>query len=559
MGESGVLIVEDNGLQRRVLEKELKDIGFCPWSATSVANARELAQKHVNDLDVIVLDMQLTDWLDAVDGAGNEISGADLGQSIKQEMNGYPPEFLIISSYRKEDYYRSAIKLGAAAYLQKLGGSELDTEEIARHIRVLALRRTLNVACPDTASWVERIVTECREQHEIIADFCREVLCRQLARTLGAPSAILLSSEEGSFCYSSEACGSTEGPDRTYGIIQDIVHSGRRHGEPFILDDLGKLGGSGEVGDPAMLLRFGGAAALPLTLEGNTRLSLCILPKQGEGGLSKDTQALARVLAEYFRPAVLAFLVRISAMCAELMNRAVISATSRACLYSGQEQVSLLSASMEAEPRVAEDPRIIRLMELAEDMRDIGERLGDILPDEEYAEAAERFDKVDLADLVAKAWDEVCQAHDIEPAVLEIEGQATVKGIREDLLFAVSKLLQWFADRMVMSGGDSGPSVSITSDPSGKEGRLILQDSSPRLHPNLRERLFFPFSQKLPKLKLEREHSKEYPGEHMPLYLAKVLIELPSKGRLQDQTDNLSGERGHRFVISLPIWKSSEA
>jgi CheY-like chemotaxis protein len=553
MRESGVLIVEDNELQRRVLEKELKDTGFCPWSATSVKNARDLAREHGDDLDVVVLDMRLN-WSDAVDDKGNDISGADLGRSINDEMNGYPPEFLIISSYRKEDYFQSAIKLGVAAYLHKLSESQLDTEEIVRHIRVLALRRTLNVACPETASWLQRVVTECREQREIIADFCREVLCRQLASTLGVPSAIILSNEEGSFCYSSDACSNAEGPDSAFSIIQDTVHQGLRHGEPFILDDLEKLGDSG---DPALLLRFEGAAALPLTVEGNIRLSLCILPKQGEGQLSEDAHALACVLAEYFRPAVLAFLVRISAMCAELVNRAILSATSRACLYSGQEQVSLLSAVMEADPRVAGDPRLMRLMELAEDMRDIGERLGDILPDEEHAEAPERFEKVNLAELVRKAWDEVCQVHDID-TVLEVDGQAVVKGIREDLLFAVSKLLQWFADRMVMSGEESAPSARITCDALEKQGRLILQDSSPRLHSSLRERLFFPFSQKLPKLRLEKERSEKYPSEHMPLYLARILIELPNKGRLQDQTDDLSEEKGHRFLISLPLWKTGQ-
>ncbi|HEY9286100.1 MAG TPA: hypothetical protein VIP46_21800, partial [Pyrinomonadaceae bacterium] len=55
------------------------------------------------------------------------------------------------------------------------------------------------------------------------------------------------------------------------------------------------------------------------------------------------------------------------------------------------------------------------------------------------------------------------------------------------------------------------------------------------------------------------------PGLYLPLYLAKILVEVKYNGELLDQSDALNGETGeapaeskisHRFVMSLRVVES---
>ncbi len=51
-------------------------------------------------------------------------------------------------------------------------------------------------------------------------------------------------------------------------------------------------------------------------------------------------------------------------------------------------------------------------------------------------------------------------------------------------------------------------------------------------------------------LKLDIE--REYPSACLPLYFARMLLELRYHAIVQDRTIDLTGLRGHRFVIDFP-------
>jgi hypothetical protein len=87
--------------------------------------------------------------------------------------------------------------------------------------------------------------------------------------------------------------------------------------------------------------------------------------------------------------------------------------------------------------------------------------------------------------------------------------------------------------------------------PTGPE--IVVEDASRRLEPELRRHLFEPCASRDPLLGR---------GTRLGLYLAKIQIEVGHQGRLEDRSDDLPGQVGHRFVIRLPpagsLWRKAE-
>src|ERR1043165_1183454 len=134
MEKKKVLIVEDRKDQRKDLEEAVTRCGFEVYAAGDVASARGLADKHWEELDVLLLDMDLNDKQEPY------TTGADIAIEFRRKKDSFPPESLIYSVKDEIDYYRTALKLGAAAYLLK-GKDGLPV--VVQHVRVLALRRAL--------------------------------------------------------------------------------------------------------------------------------------------------------------------------------------------------------------------------------------------------------------------------------------------------------------------------------------------------------------------------------------------------------------------------------
>jgi hypothetical protein len=88
-----------------------------------------------------------------------------------------------------------------------------------------------------------------------------------------------------------------------------------------------------------------------------------------------------------------------------------------------------------------------------------------------------------------------------------------------------------------------------------KESHVIFEDHSRRLPSNLREKLFSPFATPVFDDGLENGGR----GEILGPYLSKVLVEVESKGFLDDCSDELPGDFGHRFVMRFPQPKTMDA
>src|ERR1043165_5741503 len=111
MQKKTVVIVEDNESQRLALHTALERRGFRVKSAATVAEARKVIEELGEEIDVMVLDMRLED------PAEPDTTGADIGIALQDEHPTWLPEFLIHSAYALVNYYKLALRLGAAAYL----------------------------------------------------------------------------------------------------------------------------------------------------------------------------------------------------------------------------------------------------------------------------------------------------------------------------------------------------------------------------------------------------------------------------------------------------------
>src|ERR1043165_5857904 len=149
MNKKSILIVEDDSAQRLPLVGTLLDRGFEVADAANGQEALEKARALGDRLDVVLLDMDLND---------PNMNGGQVGLKILAMHPDYPPEFLVASGKGDKVYYRLAIELDVAAYLEK----PISLEEYARHIRALALRRGLNLARPQATQKIKEIATQSR-------------------------------------------------------------------------------------------------------------------------------------------------------------------------------------------------------------------------------------------------------------------------------------------------------------------------------------------------------------------------------------------------------------
>ncbi len=122
---------------------------------------------------------------------------------------------------------------------------------------------------------------------------------------------------------------------------------------------------------------------------------------------------------------------------------------------------------------------------------------------------------------------------------------------QNDFFVIVLRLLQWIVQREDKTPMDVMPHIGVEYVRQSGRGQIIFTDHSRRLGKPLRETLFDPFTQAT-SLPLTDEE-EERPGLYLPLYLAKMLVEVKNNGLLEDRSDDLDSKIGHRFVLSFPI------
>jgi DNA-binding NarL/FixJ family response regulator len=319
-----VLVVENREKMLQRLTKALTDGGFEVYPASNAADARRLADEHWRELDVVNLDMELEDPDEP------RTTGADIGIEFRQKNDSFPPESLIYSAKSQINYYRLALRLGAAAYLLK---EEVGVRVVVQHVRVLALRHSLNGENPKVAAEVARIAAHSRTQSEAILTFCRQVLKQEFEACLGVDFVILFT-EENTTVNCADNAGLPAGSTPFYHTLQALAHGKGNLTEPFILE-AGKLDTPDDPDILSLYQRLNLAAFLPLSLSNDKKLSIGILSKGSGPDEAADAKALCTVLAQYLRPTVLENVISIWSQWTEL--HATRNSTAKLCLSVGQE------------------------------------------------------------------------------------------------------------------------------------------------------------------------------------------------------------------------------
>jgi DNA-binding NarL/FixJ family response regulator len=546
-----ILVVEDEESIRSPLVAALKYRGFDAVGAPNVSEARRLIVKMEHHIDVAVLDMSLEDQYYP------SITGTDVGMEILNINPKWPPEFLIFSGHTPPDYYNAAFRLQAAAYIVK---GTLTQDDLIRHIRSLALRRAFNLHREDIVEKIENIAATSHTPNVAVAEVCRQVLEPETQACLGLPYVFLLSDGKGTQNCGSDA-GLPSGYDPAYEQIQALVFGAVNESDPIVFQPE-LLSRTADAKTPKIYEKLVGSVFLRLFAIYDLRLSIGILRADDEDlSLPEDPVKLARTLSSYLHPTVVghlfSVLFQLSAINAkrDAERRTLLEHTSRFCLYVGQTQLDVLNEGIETKEIDPESQYFQKLKRLALDLRATGNefsQLSDISPTSESSER--KLPAVAIADVVEQAWYEVKEQFPVGEFALQSTGQPFDLGIeRNDLLVVVLRILQWMVQRQDKIPGDMAPEIQIAYSRQEGRGEISFTDRSRRLSNPLRKKLFEPFTQATTSPSAILEEGEDRPGLYLPLYLAKMLVEVKNDGLLEDKSDELEGKIGHRFVISFPF------
>jgi len=530
MKEDTILIIEDSDAQRVAQQIALELREFSVRGAKNVAEAREAIKDLGEKLAVMVLDMRLEDAM------APAVTGADLGLEVRDGNPQRLPEFLILSAYSMLEYYKLAVRLGAAAYLYK---EDTGIDQLVRHVRALLIRRNLSVDDPDVSRQITEIAEESRSLPEAAAMFCSKVMSPVLRAFLGAPHALLINYGR----PASISITSSEIPRELQRLFKKADADGVIHGRvnsdgPLILDHNVLIEIAGEDGvNPELLAKVLGTAFVTVPFGREIRLSIGILPD--DRLLAENPGELAATLMQYLHRSVLEPLLYMLEQCLHSKARREALLVAHTNSYIAEEQIAILSDAVNYEEIRTDSESFRQLISLSEALRDTGQTL--MLLESERSNTA--HEAAGMRQLIQDALDDLDNPSHRER--IHAEGECSAMAARDDLFIAVSRILQWFSHRLEESSSNT---VRINCDTTPEGARIIFEDSSPQLPARLRQRLFSPFAQTIPDPRREGGSA----GLHFPLYLAKALVELKHGGVLEDRSDELPDKVGHRFVIRFP-------
>lgn len=544
MSNKSVLVVENEDLQRRSIHRQLEWSGFEVESAGDAVGARRVVEARFEPFDVVVLDMRLE---------GDDVTGADLGLEFRQRpaWRSWPAEFLINSAYSDEAYYVQALKLGAAAYLRKNNDQD-DLPNVVDHVRVLALCRALSIDRPGLIDRIRSIAVSSRSRDEAIDRFCSEFICGELSEALPVDHLVLLTESGRTRGFPSRS-GLPKGEHPIYETLQALTHGKAGWTEPFVLKaEILETVRFASGARPGPLLReLDRAAFVPLSLNGNVRLAVGLLPADASATSAQQAEHLVQLVGTYLSSSVLRHLVEVTVAFSKIEQRRrdILRVTAKDCLYIGQEVAASLSAAIDLGEIREPGPYVRKLQALGTELIGSGELLGELARTGSAGES-DGMATLLMREVVQTAWTEVSRplAAD-ERELLDLEGNCRVQGRPDHLHLAVSRILQWMVQRWPEVPPASRPRLSVHCAEEANGPQVVFEDNSVRLPKRLRDRLLEPFSS-APLGPLPRELAG--PGRHFPLYLAKALVEEGCLGRLEDRTDDMPGEIGHRLVMRLP-------
>lgn len=554
-----VLILEDETIIRLTLQDALQKRGIDTITAATAEEAWALLE-HAPNLDVAVLDISL----------GDEGTGFDFGLRLKRERSEWPPEFLIHSAHQNVDYFQTALKLGAAAYLGKasvMNDKLARFEVVTQHVRALALRRALQG--PHIVGQLQNIAGTSRSRDEAIERFCREIVTPELEAALGFSFLLLLTSGGKTTAFAARA--PVQIPSTALDQIQSAIHARLGSTEPFIVNPADALSPSAHEREALqrVLVSIAGSAFIGLGEIHSTRLSLGLMPgEQGPEAVIEQVKLFDRFL----RPAVIQILQEIGDLfSASQLGRererrqTLLRATTDFCLSQSQLLTSLVWEAEKEAGEAQEWPSLLNLRVVADEMREAGELLVHFGTSESGQDEAEVV-AVDMAALIDRIWAQEISARlrTRAPHVLRREGQCVAREQVKRVERTVSQIMSWLARRLAPQGGDLLSRSTDSALPEllvrcvmpkeGNKVQIVFEEHvSKRLSPDALATLFAPFDD-ASLAKLAGDPTGQ--GRRLGLYLARTLAELAG-GTLRERSGELPGELGHRFVLELPAAEES--
>lgn len=551
-----IFVLDDDDLVRESLRQQLHYHGFDVVVAAAVEPAREVIRSQGHAIDAAVLDMRL------LDPAYPKVTGADIGLELRSSQASHPPEVMIYSAFPDVDYYRLAMRLGTSMFLEKGSSAKGKSgyRDVIRHVRALVLRRALSVRDPAVLDTIQRFAAGSHERMGWILRFCRELLGPELEQNLGAPFTLLLTRlSQGEGESTSPVAGTIDLPGDALPIyqgLQSAVFAPHRTGgfvtvAPEPLRE--KLKEAGYSDGEQILERLNGARFVPLVETRETRLSIGIAQEDpSRNKLAEDAEALARVISQYVRDSVVDQLFALTEKwsASQFESRGMLRATYQFCLNIGQEQIAILdeAARRREVPGDPESHHFRKLKELGESLRDSGELMESAL---EGSAPSRR--EIDGGPFIQQVWRRLARQYLPEPVPdLPFRRSCTVYANPSDLHRVILQVLRWLLQRTIDRPDGGRPIVRVELAETTEGSRVVFEDFSRRIDKALRGRLFDPFA-------FGEETGGGSQGSRFGLYVARVLVENRIGGTMEDLTDELEGELGHRLVITFPLARGTES
>jgi DNA-binding NarL/FixJ family response regulator len=537
MEDKTVVVVEDQPGQSEPLKRALQRRGFQVEVAATVAEARRIIEILGEAIDVMVLDMILEDPDEP------NMTGADIGIEVRDKHPDWMCEF-VISTVHSEvvDYYRLALRLGAAAYLSK---KVMSVWDVVMHVRALALKRSLRLERREVIDKLRSISESTRSLPEAVKKFCRELLAPELNACLGAPYILLLTDDQGT----QNVATNTDlqiGYSSIYGAIQIMAHGITGVSMPHVVseDDLRNLPAPVNESEAEVVVRLPSAVFLPLANVKNFRLSAALfVPREGEIEYSEDTQQLATVLAQYVSPAIVELFLTILVHL-DSQKRAMLKSISDLCLYLGETAQRILDEGIANEELQETSFAFKQLATMAADLS----QTGIILNSAANNPLTDDSPVLEVSELIKSAFADFRAVLRSDELKLEVEGSCRIRALRDDIEIAINHLLHWLTERSSDTPPDLQPQIHVECVERNESALVIFEDRSRRLPERLRACLFDPFATSVVR---RAEAGEPRPGLYLPLYMAKVLVEEKYGGRLEDKSDDMEGKVGHRLVMGF--------
>jgi CheY-like chemotaxis protein len=551
MKKKRVLLIEDEKDKRESLLKAFTDRGFETFAAGTILEARDLAKTYWESLDVMVADMLMED--------DPEITGAHIGIEFRRLFNN-SPECFILTNHPKVEYYKLAMELGASAFLDKISFDSLD---IVRYARALALRKSLSIENPGTMRQILKLVAQSTDRFHAVKMFCQKIFAPELESCLGAPFLLILTTGDKSEYCAGDAKLPREA-NNIYNILNMVAQPEINKMEPKPLE-LKSLGIEVPISIPEEYKSLEEAVLLPIFSNSEYRISITLVIQQEKrvnpksyplneeiippGKLIEDPIKLWKVLNQYLRPTVVEHLLTIFSEWNHI--KTTLKEISQICVWIGQEQKAILKNS-----EVLDNVVVKKLRAMANDLTESGNLLRHI---ERPIDGTIKYDQVSVKKILDEVWEDIEQAEEIRDDFKpQLESDCEIEVQENDLYVVFSRLLQWFIKRSSLSMTERDQFIKVDCKTNEGESIITITDNSKRLSETIRKELFSPFTQSIAipfkdltpfRRNADENDSEHIAGQYLPLYIAKMIVEVKYGGELIDRSNDLEEALGNRFIL----------